>query len=33
MSLNYPDSKYAKETEKIAQDVTKQLEKYKNKPN
>lgn len=33
MSLNYPDSKYAKETEKIAQDVTKQLEKYKNKSN
>ena len=33
MSLNYPDSKYAKETEKIAQDVTKQLGKYKNKPN
>ena len=27
--LNYPDCKYAKETEKIAQDVTKQLEKYK----
>jgi outer membrane protein assembly factor BamD len=33
MSLNYPDSKYAKETEKIAQDVTKQLEKYKKKSN
>ena len=33
MSLHYPDSKYAKETEKIAQDVTKQLEKYKNKSN
>ncbi len=33
MSINYPDSKYAKETEKIAQDVTKQLEKYKNKSN
>ena len=30
MSNNYPDSKYAKETEKIAQEVTKQLEKYKN---
>jgi outer membrane protein assembly factor BamD len=29
MRLNYPDSKYMKETEKIAQDVTKQLEKIK----
>ena len=31
MSVNYPDSKYIKETEKIAQDVTKQLEKYTKK--
>lgn len=29
MRLNYPDCKYIKETEKIALDVTKQLEKYK----
>lgn len=33
MRNNYPDCKYAKETEKIAADVTKQLEKYKNKSN
>lgn len=33
MSENYPDCKYAKETEKIAQDVAKLLEKYKNKSN
>ena len=33
MKDNYPDCKYAKETEKIAQDVTKQLEKYNNKSN
>ena len=33
MSINYPDSPYAKETEKIAKDVAKQLEKYTNKPN
>ena len=33
MSLNYPDSKYVKETDKIALDVVKQLEKYKNKSN
>lgn len=29
MRLNYPDCKYIKETEKIALDVSKQLEKYK----
>jgi outer membrane protein assembly factor BamD len=29
MRLNYPECKYIKETEKIALDVTKQLEKYK----
>ena len=33
MRDNYPDCKYAKEVERIAQDVTKQLEKYKNKSN
>ena len=31
MSVNFPDSKYIKETERIAQDVTKQLKKYTNK--
>ena len=31
MSVNFPDSKYIKETEKIAQDVTKQLDKYTKK--
>ena len=31
MRLNHPDSKYLKETEKIAQEVTKQLEKYNKK--
>ena len=29
MRLNYPDSPYMKEVEKISQDVTKQLQKYK----
>ena len=33
MSIHYPDCPYAKETAKIAADVAKQLEKYKNKPN
>ena len=31
MSVSFPDSKYIKETEKIAKDVTKQLEKYAKK--
>jgi len=33
MSTYYPDCPYAKETAKIADDVSKQLEKYKNKSN